>query len=215
MKPLLTIAVAATSRGKLSELTTGLSGLPVRFVPHEELVTVAVSLRQDGDTLEHNAIHRARTVSANCHFLVLADESGLEVDSLAGRPGVRSAIYAHGMATDAENNAALLRDMNELPPGERSARFRCVLAVAGPALDSPIVAEGVCEGTIARSGAGVPGTGYEPLFLVEVAGGRSMAELSDDERKAHGHVARAVRALRPRLAAHLDVVVEQVERIVR
>lgn len=214
MMPLLTIAVAATSRAKLSELTSLLAGVPVRFVSHEELTTAVVSLRQDGDTIADNAIHRATAVAASCHFLVLADESGLEVDALAGRPGVRSASYAHGMATDAENNAALLRDMDEFAPGDRAARFRCVLALAGPGLDAPIVAEGVCEGAIARGAGGAPGTGYEPLFCVADAAGRHMSELTPQERLEHSHTARAARALRPVLVAHLDALIEEIEQIV-
>jgi len=215
MNPLLTIAVAATSRAKLSELASLLGGLPVRFVSHEELTTAVLSLRQDGDTIADNAIHRASAVAASCHFLVLADASGLEVDALAGRPGVRSATYAHGMATDAENNAALLRDMDEFSPGDRSARFRCVLAVAGPGLDAPIVVEGVCEGAVARGAGGAPGTGYEPLFCVDAAGGRHMSELTSEERLEHSHTARAARALRPKLVAHLDALVDEVEQILR
>jgi len=215
MKELLTIAVAATSRSRVAELAQFLGDIPVRLAPYDELTTLAVSLRQEGDSLEENAKNRALSVAGSCRFAVLAEESGLEVTALSGRPGVRSASYAHGLATDAENNAALLRDMEEIAVEERGARFRSVLALALPGVAEPIVAEGVCSGWVGRQAGAASGIGYEPIFFVADAKGRALAALDPKERAAWSHVALAARALRPELIRYLNELIVEVERIVR
>jgi len=139
-------------------------------------------------------------------MLTLADDSGLEVEALGGRPGVRSARFAHDRATDAENNAALLLALAEVEEEHRQARFRCVLALVDPWAvpgAAPTIAEGTCEGSIAREARGAGGFGYDPLFVVK---GRykTMAELRDEEKNAISHRALAVAALKPQLAALLE-----------
>ncbi len=124
----------------------------------------------------------------------LADDSGLVVDALGGRPGVRSARYAGEGATDRENLERLLREMRGVPAGARTARFECVVAVA---LDGREVAtfSGTVEGSIAPSPAGDGGFGYDPVFLVGGPGpaARTMAQLSAAEKAAVGHRGLAVR----------------------
>jgi XTP/dITP diphosphohydrolase len=146
--------------------------------------------------------------------LSLADDSGLEVDVLGGRPGVRSARFAHERATDAENNAALLRELENIEEQARGARFRCVLALANPWKEAEeYVAEGSCEGVIARAPRGNGGFGYDPLFLVAGQEGRAMAELSEDDKNRISHRALAVRSLRKILIRIVNERLDEAERI--
>ncbi len=171
------------------------------------------AISEDGTTFDQNAVVKARTISQATSLYALADDSGLEVDALGGRPGVRSARFAHERATDAENNAALLRELEEVGDDARSARFRCVLALANPwAPDHVETVEGSCEGFIARAPRGSAGFGYDPLFIVPELGARVMAELSEDEKNSVSHRARAVRALRPVLTRLIEERLREVER---
>jgi XTP/dITP diphosphohydrolase len=137
-------------------------------------------------------------------MLSLADDSGLELDALGGRPGVRSARFAGEHPTDEENNAALLAALEALGDPRAtdasgfSARFRCALALVDPSVQGSEgrVFEGVCEGTIARTPRGHAGFGYDPLFVV-AGSNRTMAELSPEEKNRISHRARALAALRP------------------
>jgi XTP/dITP diphosphohydrolase len=156
-----------------------------------------MSIAETGDTFEENATLKARAVCQATRLVSLADDSGLEVAALGGRPGVRSARFAHERATDAENNAALLAELEHVDNEERGARFRCVLALVSPFSERVRTAEGTCAGSIARTPRGSGGFGYDPLFLVDGQGGRSMAELSEDEKNQVSHRGQAVRALKP------------------
>jgi len=197
MSELLTIVLATSNAGKVSELRALLSDLPVQFLSVSEVLGEKLSIVEDGATFEDNALIKARAVCRATQTLSLADDSGLEVDALGGRPGVRSARFAHERATDAENNAALLRELENVEEGARTARFRCVLALVSPWRDADIhVAEGSCEGSIARAPRGNGGFGYDPLFTVAGLEGRTMAELSEDEKNRISHRARAVQSLR-------------------
>jgi XTP/dITP diphosphohydrolase len=165
--------------------------------------------------------------------LTLADDSGLEVDALEGRPGVRSARFAHDRATDAENNAALLAALEALGEpsadvtrnarpngtphvtgGRFAARFRCVLALIDPFTGGgePTLVEGSCEGAITRTPRGSGGFGYDPLFVVEGTG-KTMAELTPTEKNTYSHRGRAFAALRPILERVLAERARQAGRI--
>jgi len=135
------------------------------------------------------------------------------VDALGGRPGVRSAHFAHERATDAENNAALLRSLEEVDEGYRHARFRSVLALASPWSDDIIVEQGQCQGRIARAPRGGGGFGYDPLFVVEGSEDKSLAELDVAELSRVSPRIVAVGALRTRLAEVLTALVSEVDRI--
>ncbi len=203
----ITLVAATTNRGKLAELRALLVDLPVDVVSVADVLHEALSINEDGDTFEANAILKARAVASEVVMLTLADDSGLEVDALDGRPGVRSARFAHARATDAENNAALLSALGEVAEEDRrTARFRCVLALIDPwgkAGAVPLLAEGRCEGTVAREPRGSGGFGYDPLFIVGTTG-RTMAELSESEKNVVSHRARAVEALKPKLRAVVE-----------
>jgi XTP/dITP diphosphohydrolase len=138
---------------------------------------------EDGDSFEANAIKKAVTMAEATGVLTMADDSGLEVDALAGAPGVYSARYAGEPTDDAANNRKLLSELAGVE--DRQARFRCLIALAGPGI-KPLTVEGRCEGAIARSPSGENGFGYDPLFVPK-GFGCSFAELSDDEKNRISH----------------------------
>ncbi len=136
---------------------------------------------ETGDTFEENAVQKARFVFERTGELALADDSGLEVDALAGRPGVKSRRYSPE-ATDAANNALLLRELASHT--ERGARYRCVIALVGGG--GVRTAAGACEGVIGHAPRGGGGFGYDPLFW-PAGSPRAMAELSPAEKDAISH----------------------------
>ncbi len=214
MTELVTIVLASTNEGKLTELRALLSDLPVQLVTVTDVLGEKLTLTEDGDTFDANAILKATAICRATGLTALADDSGLEVDALGGRPGVRSARFAHERATDAENNAALLRELEEIDDEGRRARFRCVLALVTPwTLDVPRTVEGRVEGRIARDPRGSGGFGYDPLFLVDGRDGLAMAELSEQDKNSLSHRARAVRAMRPVLLELLEEQLAEAERV--
>jgi XTP/dITP diphosphohydrolase len=152
---------------------------------------------EDHDTFEANALQKAHFIHAHTGLPCIADDSGIEVDALGGRPGVHSKRYSPEGTADA-NNALLLQQLGGQTG--RTARFRCVLAIVGVGQDQTI--DGRCEGQIAHSPQGVGGFGYDPIFLPDEAPGRSMAQLSMAEKNAISHRGRAFSALPVLLAAH-------------
>jgi XTP/dITP diphosphohydrolase len=205
------LVVATNNRGKLEELRHLLGGMSVEVLSLREVLRKPVSVIEDGNTFEENAIKKARAVAAMTTMLTLADDSGLEVDALGGAPGVRSARFAGERATDAENNAALLTALDTLTvdalgarSSDFSARFRCVLALVDPFVGNaePIVVEGTCAGRITRTPRGSGGFGYDPLFLVDGTD-KTMAELSEEEKNRISHRSRAAEKLRLALARTL------------
>lgn len=211
---IMSIVVATSNPGKLIELRALLQDLPVELLTVADVLGQAPPVVEDGETFEANAQKKAREIAQATQMITLADDSGLEVDALGGRPGVRSARFAKEGATDAENNAALLDMMQDVDDGQRSARFRCSIALVDPwAPDQLSVVEGRCEGSIARSPSGAGGFGYDPLFVVEGLE-RTMAELAPDEKNRVSHRARALEGIRPVLETLVRQRIEQARRIV-
>jgi XTP/dITP diphosphohydrolase len=211
-----TVVLATHNRGKLNELRALLAGLPIQLVPIDAVLPGRPPVVEDGATLEDNALIKARAAASATMLVSIADDSGLEVDALGGRPGVRSARFAKEGATDAENNAALLAALDEVDDDQRAARFRCVLALVDPfaETDEPLFAEGRCEGAITRQASGAGGFGYDPLFVVR-GYERTMADLDDAEKNLVSHRAKAVLALRPRLAELVAARLASAARILR
>jgi XTP/dITP diphosphohydrolase len=219
-----TLVVATGNRGKLEELRALLVGLPVGVKGVAEVLRDPPRVVEDGATFADNAVKKARAVAHATMMLTVADDSGLEVDALDGRPGVRSARFAHDRATDAENNAALLAALGRLAdpltgtgPGAGEgfrARFRCVLALIDPFTGGgePRTVEGVCEGRVTHAPRGSGGFGYDPLFVVEGTT-KTLAELAEDEKNRLSHRARAFAALRPMIEQALRERAEQVARV--
>jgi XTP/dITP diphosphohydrolase len=216
MAEILTLVIATSNEGKILELRALFGDLPVQLLSLATVLGEKLVIPEDGATFEANAITKARTACKVTGLYALADDSGLEVKALGGRPGVRSARFAHDRATDAENNAALLRELEEVPDGERSARFRCVLALASPwDRDHVETTEGSLEGMIARAPRGSGGFGYDPLFILPELGGRAVAELEDSEKNAISHRARAAKAMRAVIVRALERSLGEAERAVR
>ena len=154
---------------------------------------------ETGETLEANALLKARTLAEATGLAAIADDTGLFVDALDGRPGVHSARYAGEQATYEQNVAKLLLELDGVAGPQRTARFRTVIVIAYPD-GTDVAVEGVLEGVIAFAHAGDQGFGYDPVFVPGVTGGRSLAELSAHEKNTLSHRALALRALAKKLA---------------
>ena len=216
MTPAFGLLLATSNRGKLAELTALLADLPIEVVSLATALPGRPQAVEDGATLEDNARIKARAAAAAAVMVTIGEDSGLEVDALGGRPGVRSARFAKEGATDAENNAALLAALDEVDGGQRAARFRTVMVLIDPWADAELkelVVEGRCEGTIARAPSGTGGVGYDPLFTVTSAG-RTMAELTEAEKNQVSHRAQAFAALRPALESLVFRRIAQAARVV-
>jgi len=190
------LVLASGNPGKTAELVR----LVARWGPVEVRSLVdhpTVTLPEEtGATYEANAVLKARAVAAATGLPALADDSGLEVDALGGAPGVTSARYG---ANDVERVARLLSALGGRPAAERTARFRCVVALAWP--DGCVVtAEGTCDGTITDVPSGAGGFGYDPVFFSTELG-CTFAEATREEKARVSHRARALRALGVALGA--------------
>ena len=149
---------------------------------------------EDQETLEGNARLKALAVCAEVKSPAVADDTGLEVDALAGLPGVRSARFAGDSATDSENLSKLLEDMQHVPNGQRTARFRRVAVVVFPD-GKELVAHGVVEGSIAEEPRGTGGFGYDSVFVPDEGGGSTFAEMQAEHKNLISHRGRAFRSL--------------------
>jgi XTP/dITP diphosphohydrolase len=187
------VLLGTSSQKKIAELRPMFAGLPVDLVTPAE-VGLDIDPEETGATLEENARIKALAFARAAQMPALADDSGLEVDALGGAPGVYSKRFAGPDATDADRIALLLDKLADVPDAERTARFRCVIALATPEDVAGSVA-GTCEGSIGRAPRGSNGFGYDPVFLV---GGtrRTMAELSTEEKNQVSHRGRAAAAAR-------------------
>jgi XTP/dITP diphosphohydrolase len=192
--------VATGNAGKLAEMRALLGDLPVSLRSLADLPGLA--LPPEGDDYAANARAKARAAALDAGLPALADDSGLEVDVLGGRPGVRSARYGGPALDDAGRVALLLQELAGVPPARRGARFVCVAALVTPDGES-VLAEGRCEGRILEAPRGTGGFGYDPIFAPE---GRdvSMAELAGAEKNLLSHRGRALVALRARLLVRQD-----------
>lgn len=187
------LLIATHNPGKLREFAELLRGLPYDLVTLADL-SIQEDVEESGATIAENARLKAASYSQQSGILTLADDSGLEVDALGGDPGVRSKRYAGPNKSDAERNAYLLSLLKDVPPGKRTARFRCVIAISAP--DGEVrYSDGTCEGEIAFDSRGTNGFGYDPIFIVSGRGMR-MAELPEEEKNRISHRARAANGAR-------------------
>jgi XTP/dITP diphosphohydrolase len=190
------ILVATMNAGKLREyerLLADVQGL--------ELETMA-SLREPVDVVEDratfvgNALKKATEIAKVAGMPCLSDDSGLEVDALGGRPGVYSARYAGEDASDAQNNAKLLDELSDTSDQQRTARFRCAIAVVDESGSELATVDGACEGRIGREPRGTHGFGYDPLFVPD-GYTQTMAELGPETKNEISHRAQAAAKLVP------------------
>jgi len=193
------LVLASANVGKQRELAELLAplGIHLRLAAEWGLA----SAEETGTTFQENALIKARHAALATGLPALADDSGLEVDALEGRPGVYSARFAGPHATDLQNNERLLAELFDQPAALRSARYRCVLALVRGVDDlAPVLAEGAWEGHIALAAAGSGGFGYDPLFI-PVGYDQTVAELPAALKRSSSHRARASAALLAALRA--------------
>jgi XTP/dITP diphosphohydrolase len=203
-----TIVVATANAGKLAEIQSvaQLASLDYNFRSIFDLLPDWESPLEDGDSFEANATIKARAGFEALGLATLADDSGLVVDALGGRPGVYSSSFAGVEGDDAANNAHLLTELAQTQElSKRSARFLSTLVLVGldrllPHAPHSIMVEGSCEGKIAFEAVGDRGFGYDPLFLPEAASGKTMAELDMQEKNALSHRGYALEALMQKLS---------------
>jgi XTP/dITP diphosphohydrolase len=191
------LLVASRSRHKVRELGELLDLPGVVFVTPDEAGVEGEPV-EDALTFEGNAEIKARYYAVRSGLPTLADDSGLEVDALDGGPGVHTKRYAGPDATDTDNNAKLLRELDGLPPAERGARYQCVLAFIDPERSDAIVfRSGAFEGRIADEPRGSGGFGYDPIFEPEgeAPGGRTVGQVEAEEKHALSHRGKAARAM--------------------
>ncbi len=193
------IAIASHNAHKLREIGRICADWPVEWLTVENHEGPWPDVEETGSTYLENARLKARAGAAALGEPALADDSGIEVDALGGRPGPRSARFAGEDATDEQNLDALIRALKGVPSAGRTARYRCVGVLAFPD-GSEMQAEGICEGILVPRPRGERGFGYDPIF-VPGGGDRTMAELGDEEKDRISHRGRAFRALREALDA--------------
>ena len=189
----------AKKRRELKTLLKGFSGTKIMNL--NDLDVMPPIIVEDGKTFRQNAVKKAVTISKFFDGLVLADDSGLEVDALDGKPGVRSARFARKKATDAENNKKLLRLLDNIPEKNRRAKFVCHIALAKKGM---LMAnfEGVVRGTILEKPKGSNGFGYDPLFVPK-GYNKTFAEMAAVSKNKISHRALALRKLKRSIKKHL------------
>ena len=193
------IMIASTNSGKISEIRAAFQGLTVEIHSLTEFGAIP-EVEETGKTFAENAFLKAQYYVNQTGMACLADDSGLEVDVLAGSPGVFSARFAGERATDADNNRKLLAKMQGVPTEQRSARFRCVLTFLD--IDGTVItADGVCEGRILEAPRGEGGFGYDPLFYLPELGA-TLSEISIAEKNAVSHRGQALRILAKKLTQY-------------
>ena len=189
------LLVATRTKGKFSEIVTELKGTPFTILNLDDMGSLPkdFTVEEPAMTFEGNAIIKAMTLAKNTGLMVLADDSGLEVDALDGRPGVHSARYAPG--SDRDRCRKLLDELREIPDDRLRAQFRCVIAICDPASDKVRTCEGVYRGRIVREPRGSGGFGYDPIFYNQELG-KTNAEMSIEEKNSVSHRGSALRKAR-------------------
>ncbi|MDO7267642.1 XTP/dITP diphosphatase [Shouchella clausii] len=186
------LVVATKNKGKLADFQTLFTDRYIvkSLYDYPEVPEII----EDGDTFRENAAKKAETLAAYLQKPVIADDSGLLIDALGGKPGVYSARYAGEPKNDQANIDKVLSELDGVPTQKRTARFFCVIALAEPGKET-IFAEGACEGRITEKPTGSNGFGYDPIFFVP-SHGQTMAELSAGTKNQLSHRARALTALK-------------------
>jgi XTP/dITP diphosphohydrolase len=185
--------LASANPGKLREFAALLAPLRLELIPQAQFgIRPAI---ESGTTFLENALLKARHAAHHAHLAALADDSGIEVDALGGRPGVRSARFAAQGASDEENLRHLLAELHDVPDGFRQASYQCVIVFLRHAGDRvPLIAQGTWQGAIAHAPRGHGGFGYDPVF-VPAGEQRTAAELSSAQKNAVSHRGQALRTL--------------------
>jgi len=195
-----TLILATNNKHKVAEITAILSGMPLTVVPVSQFPGIP-EVVEDGETLEENAVKKARTIALATGQWSLADDTGLEVDFLDGAPGVYSARWAGPGCTYDDNNNKLTHALTGVSRERRTAQFRCVIALANPQGKTWTV-EGSIRGYIGEQAAGTNGFGYDPIFMVPEYG-MSFAELSETIKNEISHRGKALQKAKPLISSLL------------
>jgi XTP/dITP diphosphohydrolase len=193
------IIVASKNRGKIEEIKSILNLPFLKWHTFGEFKDWP-DLAESADTYRENALAKAKALIELYGMAALADDSGLEVDALQGKPGPLSARFAGAKASDEENVAKLLRELAGVSSDNRSARFRCWIALVEPS-GAAVTTEGVCEGSIAEAARGTSGFGYDPVF-VPLGQEKTFAELPPREKNSISHRGIALRKMREEFRRH-------------
>jgi len=191
------IILATGNLNKVREISASLQGSNIEIMP-QSMFNVP-DADETGTTFVENAIIKARNCAAHTGEAAMADDSGIEVDALGGAPGVHSARYSGEHANDDKNTALLLRNMEDVPDGRRTARYWCVMVYMRSASDpTPIICQASWEGVIIREKRGTNGFGYDPVFLIPELG-KTAAEVSLEVKNSMSHRAKAIRMMTEKL----------------
>lgn len=191
------IVVSSGNLHKIKEIKEILRGIPVNILSKDEVGLKELDVIEDQDTLEENAIKKAKEISERVQGIVIADDTGLFVDKLNGQPGVYSARYSGENATYKDNNNKLLTELKGVPMDERTAKFRTVIAIVLEDKSVKTVV-GECRGKIGYEPKGENGFGYDPLFIVD-GYNKTFAELGNEVKNQISHRANALKNLRVEL----------------
>ena len=189
------VVIATKNKGKAKDFESLFAPLGYKVVTMFE-VAPDLEIEETGATFEENAVLKAETLAKQLNTIVIADDSGLAVDVLNGEPGVYSARYA-GDHDDEANIVKVLEKLQGVPTEDRTARFCCALAIAGPMMKTTTLF-GTCEGLILEEKRGTNGFGYDPIFFVPSLN-RAMAELTPEEKGSISHRGNAIRQLADQL----------------
>jgi XTP/dITP diphosphohydrolase len=196
------LVLATNNKDKVKEIRHLLEDLPITILTHDDFLEFP-DIEETGDTLEANALLKAKAIAEFCELPALADDSGLEVDALGGAPGVYSSRYAGEDVTYDDNNRKLLKELQGVPHEKRTARFRCVIALAWDNAEADTV-EGVAEGFITEDLAQGHGFGYDPVFYFPPKEMR-FSEMTLEQKNLVSHRGQALRKIR-------DVIIERLNR---
>lgn len=197
------LVLATNNQDKIREIKQLLEDLPVTIMTSKDFLDFP-DPEETGTTLEENAILKAREISAFCDMPALADDSGLEVDALDGAPGVYSSRYAGENVTYEDNNRKLIRELDGVPSDKRTARFRCVIAIAWDKDDVQTV-DGKAEGVITEDIAEGKGFGYDPIFYYPPKDKR-FSQMSLEEKNSVSHRGLALQAARELIRERIETL---------
>lgn len=192
-----TVIIASKNKNKIKEIEEILSTMQMKAISREDAGVPDFDVEETGKTFEENAFIKARAICEASGKITIADDSGLEVDFLSGRPGVYSARYAGPEQDDGKNNAKLLRELKDVPFENRTARFVCCIVMVYPDGDRVSV-RGECKGHILEQIQGNSGFGYDPLFLPD-GQSETFAQMSKEEKNRISHRADALGKLKAKL----------------
>lgn len=197
------LIVATKNKGKIKEIQEVLEGLNIRVLSPDDL-GLEIDVKEDGKTYIENAVKKAVEAAKRAGKIALADDSGLEIDALKGRPGINSSRFAGDDADDRKRNLKILEMMKNVPYGKRGARFRCAVAIASSTFanggqEGLYTCEGICEGEISEDIRGDRGFGYDPIFVIPEYG-KTFGELGAEVKNKISHRAKALERAKEILA---------------